>query len=107
VGGKLIIDFFSEDDLRGILDIVNASLLRTSNPVSHMLEKFVAAQTQTRAEEIENTDAEETPIDDSGVTLDEPLETPDTTPEEVTLNKKESSDTKTEEDIYSITRFTI
>ncbi|MES2437155.1 MAG: ParB/RepB/Spo0J family partition protein [Patescibacteria group bacterium] len=52
VGGKLTIDFFSKDDLRAILDLVNKS--REAGVQPGMMNNFINAQQQQQATQMQN-----------------------------------------------------
>lgn len=57
VGGKLIIDYFSVDDLQGILDLVNASMLRSPSHTTDMLQKFIDSQKKQSVPPLETEEA--------------------------------------------------
>lgn len=76
VGGKIMIDFFSNDDLKSLLDVIQTNVLKDPNEA---LDRFAAEH----PEGLESTPPPEAPIDDR-------------TPEE-----------KKDEDIYSVTNFSI
>ncbi len=95
-GGKILIDFFSNDDLRTILDIIN-----TSKPKSptEMLEKHIAS--------VETAVATPTPTPDSApVILDGavPPSEPVSLDDRTALEKKEDENS---EEIYSVKNFSI
>jgi hypothetical protein len=127
-GGQLIIDFFSEDDLQTILDLVNTSLLRTSKPADHMLQQFITRQSEQAATEETpvfrpvfaqemSPDMPEPSIEPQAPEApEEPLEQPTEGSEvglvqpvigELTDAPLPNEPKQDDEDMYSISRFTI
>lgn len=117
-GGKMVIDFFSHDDLRGILDLIQSTRAESNSPT--MLERFIEEskgelpprvpplQTSV-AEAIAEIRGPEVPAEVSvQIELSEPES--DGREEEVLMNDKAPEEVKEEEedeDLYSVSGFTI
>ena len=94
-GGRLVIDFFSNSDLQGILDLVKSNMPK---PSTEMMEKYISATSPVQMTESEIAKAE-TIIGESAdslSTVTEPLDDRST--------EEKNSD---EEDLYSIKNFSI
>jgi ParB family transcriptional regulator, chromosome partitioning protein len=91
VGGKIHIDFFSKDDLRKILEVLNKQV-SSEAPVAEIKQE-AAAITAATPVEIQETSANEDKIVEGAMPMD------DRTP----VEKKEEEN----EDIYSVSNFSI
>ncbi len=89
-GGKILIDFFSNDDLRTILDIINTSKLK--NP-TEMLERHIASVETMKADP--SVSSQSTELSPDAVPLDD----------RSALEKR--ADEESEEEIYSVKNFSI
>lgn len=94
-GGKLVIDFFSNDDIRMIANLINSNKQR--NP-TEMMDKHIEALTSATALESSVSPEESTPANAS--TDEVKIQTDDRSEEE--KKKMEES-----EDIYSVSHFSI
>jgi ParB family chromosome partitioning protein len=95
-GGKILIDFFSNDDLREILDLIKTN--KTKSP-SAMLDKHIEANPIPPKNEFIPNYVNDPKI--AEMTLEDINNLDDRTPEE------KKNDENTEEDIYSIKNFSI
>ncbi len=98
-GGKILIDFFSPEDLHNILDLIKTN--KTKSP-TEMLDKHISAnpvppKNENIPEYVQDSTAVEMTVDD--LKTEENLD--DRTPEEKKI------DDNTEEEIYSIKNFSI
>jgi len=95
-GGKILIDFFSADDLRGILDLMRSNKIKSPTEI---LEKHIENNPIPPV----NPDAPNFIQDSSAttMTLDDVKSLDDRTPEEIKMNEN------SEDEIYSIKNFSI
>ncbi len=82
VGGQITIDFFSNEDLETILEIIKSSTTSSDKNKLDMLDKFIASQPQELVVEIPTEDLD------------------DRTKEEIKTNEEEA-------DLYNIKNFSI
>ncbi len=95
-GGKILIDFFSSDDLRGILDLIKSNKTRSS---TEMLDRHIEANPIPPKNEFIPDYVRDPGL--AEMTIEDLNNLDDRTPEE----KKQEENT--EEDIYSIKNFSI
>ncbi|MBL7045181.1 MAG: ParB/RepB/Spo0J family partition protein, partial [Parcubacteria group bacterium] len=86
VGGKLTIDFFSADDLRGILDVLNKE---EGEKGQEEVERFITAN----KEELKESEEQINPSDEEAVLDDRP--------------ENEKEEETEDEDLYSIKNFSL
>jgi ParB family chromosome partitioning protein len=95
-GGKILIDFFSHDDLQSILDLLKSNKIKSP---TEMLDKHIAVNPEPpRSEHIPNYIQDPTAAE---ISIEDLKNLDDRTPEQ----KKQEENT--EEDIYSIKNFSI
>ena len=90
-GGQIMIDFFSNEDLRMILDLLKSN--QEKNP-NEMLEKFIARQQTDNELKPETSSVESVIVDDDSHLID------DRTPEEI-------NQTEEDIDLYNIKNFSV
>ncbi len=106
-GGKIMIDYFSPEDLRAILDLVNSSSKKVGTTSLERFESTLAqatpvqtvtsteqAQTQTQAPALAQADELNTAAEVNPAILDD-------------RTKQEKQADETDEDLYSIANFTV
>jgi len=117
VGGKLVIDYFSPEDLQHIIDVVNASLLNENRGLTAAMNRYEEAlqddgQNQNESEKEETNEGvinNQTPSDTNrqiDTVQAEVVSEPETQTQDEPKNNTSPED-KWEDDLYGISRFSL